>query len=249
MVSPRRSPARAAATAAATAAALLVLLGACADEPTAPSVTALVPGESRSIAGGNGSERIFSITVPEGTGTLQIRLTEGDGDADLIVRLGARPESGLADCVSETDGNEEECLFDSPAPGIYYILVYGYTPYSEVRLIGSLLAQSGATALTAGVPVEPIAGGAGSFRMYSIAVPAGTTALNVTLTATGDADLYVRRGGLPRLNLYECASYTETGNESCSVSSPESGTWFIRIEGYDPYSAGRLTVTFGAPPP
>lgn len=233
----------------AIAALSLLLLTACGKEPTAPSNALLVPGESRLIGGATGSERIFSITVPAGTGTLQIKLTDGSGDADLVVRFGARPEQGLADCVSETDGNEEECLFDSPEAGIYYVLVFGYSAYADVRILGSLLSQSGATALTAGVPVAGLSGGAGSFRMFSIAVPAGSPALNVTLTATGDADLYVRRGGLPRLNVYDCASFTETGNESCSLSAPESGTWFIRIEGFDPYSAGTLTVSFGAPPP
>lgn len=229
--------------------AATALLCACAGEPTGPSTGPLVPGESRIISGASSSEKIFTITVPAGTGSLQIRLTDGSGDADLVVRFGARPEPGLADCLSETDGNDEECLFDAPEPGIYYVLVYGYTSYTEVRLIGSLLPQSGATALTSGVPVEALAGGGGSFRMYSIAVPAGATSLNVTFNATGDADLYLRRGALPRLNVYDCASFTETGNESCSVANPESGTWFIRVEGFNPYSAGTLRATIGAPPP
>ncbi len=229
--------------------AALAVLSACGKEPTAPTGGPLVPGESRLLSGGNNSERLFTIEVPEGTGTLQIRLTEGTGDADLIVRFGARPEPGLADCISETDGNEEECLFDAPEAGTYHILVYGFTPYSNVRLVGSLLAQSGATALTTGVPVENLSGGSGSFRMYSISVPAGASALNVVLTATGDADLYLRRGALPRLNLYDCSSFTETGNETCSVDAPESGTWFIRVEGYDPYSAGTLTATVSLTPP
>lgn len=229
--------------------AALALVASCADEPTGPSTGPLVPGESRVLSGASSSEKVFTITVPTGTGSLQVRLTDGSGDADLVVRFGARPEPGLSDCLSESEGNEEECLFDAPEPGIYFILVYGYTSYTEVRLIGSLLSQSGATALSPGVPVEALAGGAGSFRMYSIAVPVGATSLNVTFNATGDADLYLRRGALPRLNVYDCASFTDSGNESCSVASPESGTWFIRVEGFDPYSAGTLRATIGAPPP
>ena len=229
--------------------AALALFSACGREPTAPTGGPLVSGESRILAGAANSERLFTIVVPAGTGTLQIRLTEGNGDADLIVRFGARPEPGLADCVSDTDGNEEECLFDSPEAGTYHILVFGFSPYADARLIASLLPQSGATTITIGVPVETLSGGARSFRMYSIAVPAGATALNVALTATGDADLYLRRGTLPRLTLYDCASFTPTGNETCSVSAPESGTWFIRIEGFDSYSAGTLTATVVLTPP
>lgn len=229
--------------------AALAFLCACGSEPTGPSTGSLVPGESRVLSGASSSEKIFTIAVPAGTGTLQVRLTDGGGDADLVVRFGARPEPGLADCLSETEGNDEECLFDAPEPGIYYILVYGYTSYADVRLIGSLLSQSGATVLTSGVPVEALAGGAGSFRMFSIAVPAGATALTVTFDATGDADLYLRRAAHPRLNVYDCASFTVTGSESCTVANPESGTWFIRIEGFTPYSAGTLRATIGAPPP
>ncbi len=227
----------------------LATLVACEGDPVGPSGGQLLPGESRNVSGSANSEKVFAITVPEGTGTLQIKLTEGVGDADLVVRYGARPEPGLYDCVSEAEGNEEECLIDAPEPGTYYILVYGFTTYQNARLLGSLLPQSGATALTSGVPVENLAGGAGSFRMYSITVPAGTASLTVTLTATGDADLYLRRGAPPLLNFYDCASFTETGSETCTVDAPTAGTWFIRVEGFDPYSAGTLTATVAAPPP
>jgi hypothetical protein len=228
---------------------LLASLIACEGDPVGPSGGPLVPGESRNIAGSRASEKFFTITVPPGTGTLQIRLREGSGDADLIVRFGARPEPGLYDCVSESDGNEEECLFDVPEPGTYYILVYGYSSYADVRLLGSVLPQFGASLLSSGIHVENLSGGAGSFRMFEITVPSGASTLTVTLEATGDADLYVRRAAFPLINFYDCASYTETGSESCIVNAPSSGTWYIRVEGFDPYSAGTLTATVSPPPP
>jgi len=229
---------------------LIASLIACEGDPVGPSGGPLVPGESQSFSGSRNSEKVFTITVPEGTGSLQITLSEGSGDADLIVRRGARPEVGLYDCVSESEGSYEECLFDLPEAGTYYIMVYGYSSYSNVRLLGSLLTQSGATPLTSGVPIENLSGGAGSFRMYSITVPSGATTLTVTLDATGDADLYLRRGALPLLVAADCASVTDgSGSETCTVDSPESGTWFIRVEGYGVYAAGTLTATVAPPPP
>lgn len=121
--------------------------------------------------------------------------------------------------------------------------MYGFGNYSDVRIRGSLLAQSGATPITSGVPVQNLSGGAGTFRMYSIDVPAGATALTVTLAATGDADLYVRRGALPLLNQYDCASFTTSGSETCTIQAPQAGTWYIRLEGYEVYAAGTLTAT------
>lgn len=229
--------------------AAVAALSACEGDPVGPSGGPLVPGQSVTVSGGFDSEKVFTITVPEGTGTLQVRLTEGSGDADMIVRLGARPEEGSFDCASESTGNEEECLFDTPAAGTYYILVFGFSSYADVRLRASLLPQSGSTPLTSGVPVENLSGGAGTYRMYSITVPSGATSLTVTLNATGDADLYIRRGALPLVNRYDCASFTTSGIESCAQDAPTSGTWFIRLEGYQPYAAATLTATVSIPPP
>jgi serine protease len=178
-----------------------------------------------------------------------VRLTDGAGDPDLIMRYGSRPEPGLVTCLSESDGPEEECLIDAPTPGTWFILVYGYTAYENVRLIPQVLAQTGATPLTSGVPLTGLSGGEGDFQMFSITVPAGATALDVSLVADGDADLYLRRASFPLLNRYDCASFTPTGTESCSIGSPQAATWFVRIEGFAPYTGATLTATVTVPDP
>jgi hypothetical protein len=226
-------------------AAAVLSLG-CGDAPAGPAVTdnILSSGESILIAGAQNSQRVYRIEVPAGTGTLQLLLSGGSGDADLVIRHGAAPETGLYDCVSETDGNEEECLIDAPQAGIWYVMVLGYTNYSSVRLLGNLGATSGAVAISTGVPVPDLAGGAGSFQMFSILVPGGATSLAVTLDGpNGDADLYIRQGSFPLLNQYDQASFDEGSAESVLQSNPAVGNWFIRVEGFDAFTGATLTAT------
>jgi serine protease len=228
----------------------LATLVACESDPTAPTqLGPLTSGTTVVISGGSFSERIFTIEVPEGTGTLRFLMTGGEGDADLIVRHGARPQTGFYDCVSENIFSEEECIFDLPSAGTWYVLVYGYNSYSSVSLTGTLLSQSGSTPLTSGVAVTELAGGAGSFRMFSIPVPAGADSMRVNLTATGDVDLYIRPSSFPLLNNYYDASFTDTGTETIKATSPPSGTWYIRVDGFDVFTGGTLTATVYSPPP
>ena len=57
---------------------------------------------------------------------------------------------------------------------------------------------------------------------------AGTIA--VTLTGTGDADLYVKLNGQPSLNLYDCRPYAGTANENCQLQGP--GALYVSVHGY-----------------
>lgn len=231
-------------------AAALAVLGACQRDITGPRVPlALVPGTGLVIAGGTGSERLFTIEVPEGTGTLRIQMTGGSGDADMLVRHGARPDFDDYDCVSGEIFSEEECIFDLPSAGTWHVLVLGYEAYAGVTLTGSLLTQSGSTPLTSGVAVTDLSGAAGSFRMFSITVPANADSIRVNLNATGDVDLYLNYSTFPLLNNFDCASYTDTGIETCRATTPTAGTWYIRVDGYDAFTGGTLTATVYSPPP
>ncbi len=55
-------------------------------------------------------------------------------------------------------------------------------------------------------------------------------AISVTLSGTGDADLYVKMNGQPSLNLYDCRPYAGTSNEKCEVQGP--GALYVSVNGY-----------------
>lgn len=89
------------------------------------------------LSGGANAESFFKIDVPAGASNLEITMSGGSGDADLYVRVGAKPTTSTYDCRPWRTGNNESCTAASPSPGTYYIMVRGYQAYSGVSLVAS----------------------------------------------------------------------------------------------------------------
>ncbi len=97
--------------------------------------------------------------------------------------------------------------------------------------------------------------------LYYINIPAGQGYLLVEVTGNPDADLYVRYGSPPTLAQWDCRPFTaDSSNEMCSLSNPDSGTWYIMVRGYADtvdydiiatHNTGPapVTTTSSAPPP
>jgi len=101
--------------------------------------------------------------------------------------------------------------------------------------------------LTKGVPVGPLAssGVRGSGVLYRIFVPPGTTRLTVTLRGgTGDADIYVRRATPPTNASFSFFSFNAGNDEDIIVNNPATGTWYILLDLWDPYTGAILTATY-----
>lgn len=59
------------------------------------------------------------------------------------------------------------------------------------------------------------------------------TPVRVTMTGSGDADLYVRFAGAPTLDRYDCRPYLESADESCQLTVPAGASQlFVMIDGY-----------------
>ncbi len=100
------------------------------------------------------------------------------------------------------------------------------------------------TPLNSGVPVSGLSGASGSERFFSLQVPAGATNLTFTTSGgTGDMDLYVSFGAPPTTSTYDCRPYQSGNNESCAISNPTAGTWYVMLRGYSAYSGVTLTGT------
>ncbi|GAB2574270.1 S8 family serine peptidase [Dyella jejuensis] len=81
----------------------------------------ILPGQS---AGYNGSI-LYSIVVPAGATTLNIRSLGGSGDTTLYVKAGSAPsaDGSNADFVSAKPGNNEAVVIPKPQAATYYILL------------------------------------------------------------------------------------------------------------------------------
>jgi hypothetical protein len=102
------------------------------------------------------------------------------------------------------------------------------------------------TALQKGVPVTLSSSGArGSGQLFRIFVPAGTTSLTFTLRGgTGDADIYVRRQTPPTNSSFTFFSFNAGNDEDIVVPSPQSGTWYVLVDLWDPYADAVLTANY-----
>jgi large repetitive protein len=98
--------------------------------------------------------------------------------------------------------------------------------------------------LANGVAVTGIAGEAGSTRYYAIEVPPGTTQLTVAISGgTGDVDLYIRRGELPQEFVYDCRPFRPGNEETCTVTAPAPGYWYVMLRGHTGYADVQLVAS------
>ena len=104
---------------------------------------------------------------------------------------------------------------------------------------------SGGGALQNGVPVT-LSGSSGTLSdAYTVAIPAGASNLVVSISGgSGDADLYVKFGSAPTLSSYDCRPYKNGNAESCSFASPQTGTYYVKLNAYSSYSNVSLKATW-----
>jgi hypothetical protein len=176
----------------------------------------------------------------------------GSGDADLYVRFGSRPTLTSYDCRPYKNNSVESCSLRVPASATaVYIDVRGYRTSSYSLRVERVAATTPPTPPT--TPSPPTPGTPSTFsasgsltskqqrQLSPIAVKPGS-ALSVTMTGTGDPDLYVRFAGAPTLNSYDCRPYLTSASEQCRLTVPASATQFyIMVHGY-----GASTYSIGA---
>lgn len=136
------------------------------------------------------------------------------------------------------------------APGPVSVTATKTDDATQVRSASITVLPVVGIALTSGVAVTNVSSGTRARSdglVYHISVPAGATALTVTFTGgTGDGDIYVKKGSPPDDSgtpAGGCASGNGGNAESCTVTNPAAGTWYIFVAVYDPYAGATLTAT------
>ena len=184
--------------------------------------------------------------VPVGANDLLLNTCCGSGDADLSVTYGQLPTAQNALCTSSAAGNEDFCKIGAPTAGYWYLLLHGAAAFSAVHL-GAALQFSALTPtpLATGVPLSGLTGTTGSQQLFSLAVPAGASGVQIAISGgPGDADLYVRFGQYPALEAYDCRPYMGGNVESCSFTPASAGIYYILLVADAGYSGLKLLASY-----
>ena len=103
----------------------------------------------------------------------------------------------------------------------------------------------GTGGLQNGVALTGQSAATGAQLAYTVTVPAGATNLVISISGgTGDADLYTKFGSAPTLSSYDCRPYITGNNESCTVASPQAGTYYVMLNGYAAFSGVTIKATW-----
>jgi vibriolysin len=103
----------------------------------------------------------------------------------------------------------------------------------------------GVTTMTNGQTLTGLSGATGTWAYFKITVPSGQTQLKVTMSGgTGDADLYTRQGSQPTSTTYTCRPYLTGNAETCTMTNPVAGDWYIGLNAYAAYSGVSLNATY-----
>lgn len=119
---------------------------------------------------------------------------------------------------------------------------------------GIVDATAALEALTGGV-VEPPLGGEeiitglggtrGSLSYYPVTLPAGMSQLVVTTSGgTGDVALLVQSGQNPTPTSYTCRASVRGNTETCTISNPVAGDWFVALRAVQTYTGVTLTMSW-----
>ncbi|WP_144900744.1 S8 family peptidase, partial [Luteimonas cucumeris] len=102
------------------------------DETAEPLTNRLaLPGQT----GAAGDELLYSIEVPAGTRSLNLRSYGGSGNVSLYVAYDYIPTAALHDRKSARPGNSEAVVITNPAAGTYYLRMVGEQAFTNVSVM------------------------------------------------------------------------------------------------------------------
>jgi len=100
-------------------------------------------------------------------------------------------------------------------------------------------------ALQNGQTISGISGATNTETVYTLELPTGASNLSIRVDGgSGDVDLYTRFGARPTTTQYDCRPFRNGNTETCTITNPEAGTYYIVLRGYRAFSGVTLNAGF-----
>jgi serine protease len=113
--------------------------------------------------------------------------------------------------------------------------------YAAVNEIDKVTPKPGSNLLENGRSVNELNADQDGIILFRMEVPAGATDLKFLMTGgSGDADIYVKFGKAPTIEEYDYRPYLVGNKEFVEVETVQSGTYYIALHGYEPFSGVSL---------
>lgn len=126
----------------------------------------------------------------------------------------------------------------------------GFSNYSSLGYYAIKGTLSGAVTppadpvLSSGVPATGQAAAAGAWKYWTIDVPSGATSVKFAISGSnGDADLFANLAARPSNTVFKCKADGPTSVETCSLTAPAAGRYYVGVYAYSAYSGLSVTAT------
>ncbi|MCX5747023.1 MAG: M4 family metallopeptidase [Proteobacteria bacterium] len=144
--------------------------------------------------------------------------------------------AGLAYTTAEQDA--VGCAWAAVGVGTAPASCGGATPPPPSSADGTLVNKT---------PLTNLVGAKDSWTFWKLDVPAGQTSLTISTSGgTGDADMFVQLGAKPTATSYVCRPYKNGNAETCTITPPQAGTYWVGLNAYAAFSGLTLTASYDA---
>ena len=203
----------------------------------------IVSSAVNDIGGGGGGNVAPTANFSDSISNLTVNFTDSSSDSDGSI---ASRSWNFGDGSTSTATNPSHTY---AAAGTYSVSLTvtdndGATN-TKTQSVTVSSGGGGGNVLQNGVALTGQSGATGAQLFYTVVIPSGASNLVISESGgTGDADLYTRFGSAPTLSSYDCRPYLTGNNESCTVASPQAGTYYVMLNGYQAFSGVSVKATW-----
>jgi len=204
----------------------------------------IISGAANDIGGGSPPANVPPVAnFSDSISGLTVNFTDSSTDSDGSI---ASRSWNFGDGSTSTATNPSHTY---SAAGTYTVSLQvtdnGGATNTKTQSVTVSSGGGGGNVLQNGVALTGQSGATGAQLFYTVVIPAGASNLVISESGgTGDADLYTKFGSAPTLSSYDCRPYVTGNNESCTVASPQAGTYYVMLNGYTAFSGVSVKATW-----